>query len=159
MIIAKEVKIVKEVISCDVSPVVMFYSFQGQNTYLECSICAWLHLKPFSLPNLQTVQYIFLKVIKCLSSEHFFEMPEREKRLFWVLAQAEIKIHGIWVSTVIFSTAYRQREDIAVGLCPDTSDPPCVGQKADLAKIGTVAQRGGNLKKEDKNHFHYGETR
>ena len=48
----------------------------------------------------------------------------------------------------VFSAAYRQGEDIAVGLCPDTSDPPCVGQKADLAKIGTIAQRGGNLKKK-----------
>ena len=48
------------------------------------------------------------------------------------------------------SGAYRQREDIAVGLCPNTGNPPCVGQKANLAKIGTVAQGGCYLKKKNK---------
>ena len=58
--------------------------------------------------------------------------------------------------TKYISSAYRQREDIAVGLCPNTGNPPCVGQKADLAKIRTVAQGSGYLKKKNKmkkNHF------
>ena len=61
------------------------------------------------------------------------------------MPQREIKINVIFDSTEIFSAAYRQRKDIAVGLCPDTSNPPCVGQKADLTKIGAVAQGGGYL--------------
>ena len=91
----------------------------------------WLHLKSLSPPNLQTVQKYLFEVVFALfkAISAFFEMPQRE-----------IKINVIFGSPEIFSAAYRQGKDIAIGLCPDTGNPPCVGQKADLAEVGTVAE-------------------
>ena len=45
-----------------------------------------------------------------------------------------------------------QREDVAVGLCADAGNPPGVGQQADLAEVGTVAQACRHLAVRDDVH-------
>ena len=73
------------------------------------------------------------------------DSPEYQIRYFLWRRKWQLFIHLFIHSFIRYFSPHRQWKNVAVGLCPNTSNPPCVGQEADFAKIGTVAQGGGYL--------------
>ena len=124
--------------------VIACYSMELHVTAWKCMVLFGIHgivlcsmtcidiYQPFSCHTFHGTTHVWVSLQNCVEMVHLNVKMEYS--------------HGHTKQNLLKLSPHRQGEDIAVCLCPDTGNPPCIGQKADLTKIRTVAQGGGYLK-------------